>query len=626
MAYTTLQTTNWGTGPTIGVSFYYDKQRSGANMQYKIKVQVDAVTGSSYFGYPIYLSIVLNGETRVSGYTLKGIDPNRWTTAIVYETGWLTVINKSSGVVPVSINLYSGSGSNRNITYSYSLPVLPALSLLLTSDGTLGTAQTLTVSRPDSTLTHTITYYCGTTNQLTGVIASKSSSTSISWTPPLNLATKNTNGDSVTVTFMTDTYSGSTKIGSTAKSVTMTIPPTVKPSVSMTFSDSEGLLATYGKYIASRSVLAWTVVVDSSAMQGATISSTTVKIGSLAYTSSSGSVKVPSVTGTTSGTLSVDVTVKDSRSRTATNHYDLPVYNYTAPKISSCTFYRCTEDGTQDDLGEYIKSTMTASITSLDAKNTAAYAIEYKANGSGTWTSQAFTGATGYAPTAVSVVIPAASTSAWDVRVKAEDAFVANYSGSSIGKGFVLLQGDTTGTGLSVGGVATEADTFEVNIKQVNRADVQFDGAATVNNVKLKGTLTGDNINGKISLALGNLSLGALPLKEFVYDQGTNGSWKYRKWYPSGRVEAWYTVNTGQIILGTKYADGVYSNDTYKEVTVTIPGGIFTAKPRAFINVRSNSYTISQVYATNAGSVLYRIWSSFSSTPTCDVDIYLVQN
>lgn len=115
--------------PKIDLSFYYEKQRSGANMQYRIKTRIRPLTetsSSGSFGYPIIETIKLDGSEVVSGHQLKGTSPSRWSSAIEYTTGWFTVSNKTSGTTSLSIKVYSSSGSSRSQTYSYSLEVDPA--------------------------------------------------------------------------------------------------------------------------------------------------------------------------------------------------------------------------------------------------------------------------------------------------------------------------------------------------------------------------------------------------------------------------------------------------------------------------------------------------------------------
>ena len=87
MSYTALDSIQWGGVPKIGVSFGYDSRRSGSAMQYRIYVTVAPLTGASYFGYPIYLSVTVDGGSVCSGHTLKAASPSRWSGAIEYDSG-----------------------------------------------------------------------------------------------------------------------------------------------------------------------------------------------------------------------------------------------------------------------------------------------------------------------------------------------------------------------------------------------------------------------------------------------------------------------------------------------------------------------------------------------------------
>ena len=195
-------------------------------------------------------SVTVNGAT-YSGTNTVGIANN---TTKTLASGTTTIEHAANGTKTfsysfsqqfsitfsgTSIGTKSGSGSG-------TLNTIARKSSLSASNGTLGTAQTLTVSRQSSDFTHTITYACGSAS---GTIATKSSNTSISWTPPLTLASQNTTGTSVNVTFTITTYTGSTSIGTSTKTISCSIPSSVKPTVSLAVSDAAGYSGTYGGYI-----------------------------------------------------------------------------------------------------------------------------------------------------------------------------------------------------------------------------------------------------------------------------------------------------------------------------------------------------------------------------------------
>ena len=123
MSYSTLGTVNWGTEPVVSLAISYESQRSGTTMEYRIRISVSPVTDEDYFGYPIYLGLTLDGTSVVSGYTVKGESPSQWSSAITYDSGWVSVSRKISGTAALRVRIYSGNGSNRDNTYTYSLPV-----------------------------------------------------------------------------------------------------------------------------------------------------------------------------------------------------------------------------------------------------------------------------------------------------------------------------------------------------------------------------------------------------------------------------------------------------------------------------------------------------------------------
>lgn len=124
MAYTSLGTKTWGSSPYIDLEFFYDSQRSSKAMQYKIKININKLRSSeSYYEYYIKANIHLDGGSQVSAVQLKGYDISTWTNTITYESGWLTVPNKTSGTTSLKIDLLT-DGERSNVSYSYTLPII----------------------------------------------------------------------------------------------------------------------------------------------------------------------------------------------------------------------------------------------------------------------------------------------------------------------------------------------------------------------------------------------------------------------------------------------------------------------------------------------------------------------
>ena len=448
----------WGSGPVIGVSFAYERWRVGAAMQYRVQVTVNPVSGASSFGYPIYLGLYINGVGRTS-VTLKAASPSRWTSAIVWTSDWYTVADKTSGTTPVSFNLYSGSGSSRNNTYSYAMAVDHAASTLTVASGTLGQAQTLTLTRYSAAFKDTITWTCGTAS---GTIAALSQETSFSFTPPMDLAAQAPNAAAVEIRFAVSTYQadGTTLVATSSTTVAAAIPETVKPSCALAASDTTGSLSAYGAYVQGRSRLH--LVVTPTLAYGSEIASYQIVADGKTYTASD--VTTDPIAG--SGTLMLTARVTDRRGRTSDAAIvTITVLPCAAPQISSFTAQRCGADGTADEEGLYIKVTFGASISPLDNKNTATYRVRYKKTGAEDWTTVTLTDYAGqYAVSSGTTVFAAAAADAWDVQISAQDAFAETAQTRSVPIAFSLVNYNASGRGLAFGRISQIEDTFEVDM------------------------------------------------------------------------------------------------------------------------------------------------------------------
>ena len=448
----------WGSGPVIGVSFAYERWRVGAAMQYRVQVTVNPVSGASSFGYPIYLGLYINGVCRTS-VTLKAASPSRWTSAIVWTSDWYTVADKTSGTTPVSFNLYSGSGSSRNNTYSYAMAVDPAASTLTAASGTLGQAQTLTLTRYSAAFRDTVTWSCGTAS---GTIAALSQETLFEFTPQMDLAAQAPNAAAVEIRFTVSTYQadGTTLVATSYTTIAAAIPETVKPSCALAVSDPTGSLSAYGAYVQGRSRLH--LVVTPTLAYGSEIASYQIVADGKTYTASD--VTTDPIAG--SGTLTLTARVTDRRGRTSdAADVTITVLPCAAPQISSFTAQRCGADGTPDEEGLYIKVTFSAAISPLNNQNTTAYRVRYKKTGTEDWTTVTLTDYAGqYAVSSGTTVFAASAADAWDVQISAQDAFAETAQTRSVPIAFSLVNYNASGKGLAFGRISQIEGAFEVDM------------------------------------------------------------------------------------------------------------------------------------------------------------------
>lgn len=403
-------------------------------------------------------TVVVNGTT-YSGTNTVGISNNSTKTL---ASGTTTIAHDSNGKKTFSYSFsqqfsitFSGSTiGTKTGSGSGTLDTIARVSSLTAGNGTLGTAQTLTISRQASSFTHTITYTCGSAS---GTIATKTTSTSISFTPPLSLASQAPSGTSVSVTLKMTTYSGSTSIGTVSKTITCSIPSSVKPTVSIAVSDAAGFLSTYGSYVQRRSKLK--IDITASGAYGSTIKSRRTTADGMTYTAASITTAVLSG----SGSLTVSTTVTDSRGRTATASQTITVLAYDLPKITALSVKRCDSDGTINSKGSYLAAIFSAEITSLSGSNSAAYSIEYKKASESDYTTESLTDLAGQFSVSDGVFIFAADTaSSYDVRFTAADNFTETKraaSGSSASKLFSIL---AQGLGFAFGKIAELENVFDI--------------------------------------------------------------------------------------------------------------------------------------------------------------------
>ena len=216
-------------------------------------------------------------------------------------TKTVNVSHASNGTKTLSCSAsYTSGVSSGTVSASASkvLTTIPRKSTLSIDNGTLGTEQTLSVTRQSTSFTHTITYTCGSAS---GTICTKSTTT----------------GTIVAIAFKIETFNGSTSLGSNSYTKNYAIPESVKPSVSFIVDDPTGNLATYGKYISGKSKLS--VIISASGIYDSEIKSYNTTIDGKSYTDSSFTSDI--LTG--NGTLTVNVTVTDSRGRISTVSDDI---------------------------------------------------------------------------------------------------------------------------------------------------------------------------------------------------------------------------------------------------------------------------------------------------------------
>lgn len=462
-----LGSITWGTGPEIPMTFAYEKQRSGSDMQYRVNVTISPLSGTKYFGYPIYLDLTMDGVNKGSA-TVKSATPYQWSSAITYTSPWYTVSGKINGTTSLVIRMYSGLGSSRTGTYAYTMEVEPAGATIEVVNGTLGTPLTFEVTRPNSSHTYSILYICGTKS---GMVCSDSTASTMTWDTTngntVELATENTVGTSVSVLLRITTYNGSWPIFMRDYTISMVIPGSVKPSVALTVEDAAGHLATFGAFVQGWSKLK--ITATPTLAYGSPIKAYAITADGKTYDST------PVTTGAIQGkgTLTLTAKVTDSRERPSdVVSKNITVLEYYKPSVTAIA-YRCNSSGAADPEGAYMRVGFTATLANLNNKNSASYEITYS-GGTLTGTGTSFTSN----PIACDV------SKVWPIEVKVTDKFDSTTASAVVPIAFTLMDFYNTGKGVALGKVATR-DGFDCAM------DAYFTGGVTFDKGFVDGSDTG---------------------------------------------------------------------------------------------------------------------------------------
>ena len=527
----------------------------------------------------VYVDI--DGE-RVFSKT-EAVDRYRGTIA----TGTKSISHNSDGTRSFSVSLGAAiyySSVECTGSQTFTLDTIARASTLSASDGTLGTKTTPTADRKSSSFTHTLTWECGS---YSGTLATKSTSTSWDFTPELKLASAAPYGQKVYCTYTLSTYNGSTLVGTDSKSVWFTIPSSVKPSCTLSLSDSNGYASIYGGYIQGESQLS--VTINATQAYGSPISRYSASANGTTYSTKTFTTSVLK----TVGTNTISATVTDGRERPGSVSSNITVLAYSRPQITNLKVRRCDANGTENDRGGYGKISFHCTITPLSNKNTRACSLRYRQSGATTWTNAPAITLSSYDQDCNPPVIQMSDAHSYEVQINLTDAFGTTSAATSISTGYCLYHIPASGKGITFGGIA-EGDGFNVKMDATFGENVNMK-----KNLHLDGNISGKSITCTSLRATAASNIGSashlvavldnagwiyyctfgglradLGINDYVVEQGTSDGWTYRKW-ASGVAECW-----GEVTVRASITDAIGA--MYMKVTdyFSWPDALFSAAPK----------------------------------------------
>ena len=468
----------------------------------------------SYYDWTTYYGIIVDGSVKDSGSSRPYVSTSN--VKLLSWTGDIAHNSDGSKSISVSVYLTNGSASYLPTQYpsssplymgSVSLTTIPRASSVSCSTADIGSNATISISRASSSFTHTLSYSFGS---LTGTIATKTSSTSVSWTIPTTFYAQIPNDKSGTGTITCDTYNGSTLIGSKPTYFTATVnesasKPTLNPTavdVNTTTTALTGDSSKFIKYYSNASVST-----GASARNSATLKSQKITCGAKSISSASGTINAVE-----SGSFTFSAT--DSRGYPATQTVNKTLIEY-IKLTCSMEAGAPTTDGvaTLKISGNYWNGTFGALANTL----TVQYRYKTQGGSYGSWTTVSATKSNNtYNATATISGLDYRTTYVFQAR--AVDKLATINTDEQARRTTPIFD--------------WSKDDFRVN------GDFTVNGATTITGA----TTVGGEINTQ-SLKINNIEI------DYIVSQGTSGIWTYRKWN-SGLAEYWgkeqnFTLETG---------------------------------------------------------------------------------
>ena len=455
--------------------------------------------------------VTVNGNTKsLAGVSLSQSVSN--LTNKLLTTYTVTVPHNSNGTKSITIKAnieFNGTVSGKylsDITASQTitLDTIPRASgLSVATSVNTGSSLTATISPASSAFTHKVAYIVGGATKFTsGTIAAGTNTYAYtiphSWLPSTS---------STTMTVRLFTYSGTTEVGRTDKSVTVNVPASIVPTVSaLTPTIVNGLS---GYYVEGKSQIK--LVATATAGSGSTLTSyvfTGSNINGNATSHTSTSATVTSSVIKTNGAIKYGVVAKDARGRQSTikETPSITVYPYATPQITSITAQRCDANGNLSNDGTYAKVTVKASHSSVNGANKRTVTLysskDNYASGTvvlaSTNTSDTFSGVYGSG---------FALGTSYTIRAVITDSY---NTGTTINKSVTLKVAERTlniakdGNGLAIGGLssitsASDAPKFECNWDVTFAQQVRINDSVSrsfeVNRLNMLVDVNNDGVN-----------------------------------------------------------------------------------------------------------------------------------
>lgn len=392
----------------------------------------------------------------------------------------VTVNHNNDGTGSYSIGFgistsYVLSGSS---TCSLTLTEIPRATtpVLSAEEFEMGTTISITLDRVVDTYTHDLYFKVGNSAKLS---FAQDVGTSFDWEDNLFLVNWIDQSESGLVTIYCQTYNGEDYIGEKSVTFTGLVPESIVPKIkTLSITEAtEGIASKFSAYVKEKSTLK--VDITASGDYGSTIKNYKTTIDGLTYLNSNFTSEILR----TSGTLTVTTTVTDTRDRTVTKTQQINVIDYYTPKVTGFNIERCDSSGNlaDDDTAKYLLVTFGYDIAPVNNKNDKRAVLQYYNSTNNSWVDVAnFTSVYKREVSSYKTTVEFDVDKTHEVRLSLTDFFITDENVITISREieptYTLINYHSSGTGMAIGTVATEEETFEVGLDNTILKDTKING------------------------------------------------------------------------------------------------------------------------------------------------------
>lgn len=455
---------------------------SGYSNQYRLRLEVtqksqDVNNNTSTVSWALYLesgnryyqqygtrvNVSIGGETVHNSNVQRNV--SGMNTSTLVESGTKTVSHNSDGTKKLSVYALLETNTKSSITPSSALVINSSMNLttiaraskptLSSRSVSFGSSVTIYTNRQSSKFTHKIIASLGDRSET----IAENVSDSYQWTVPYYWMSLIPTSSSATITIYLQTFSGNTRIGITATSLTASIGSgSSGPSIGY-ISVSEDDYTVKDKlkgavYVQGQSKLK--VSFSASGRNGASVRSSSVTVEGKTYIGSS--ISTETIKG--SGTLTITCRATDSRGTSSSRSATITVEPYSPPKINEFSVYRANSNGGYNKRGTYARANYKAVVTSLNNKNTIDYTLKYRIKGSSSWQSVSIS-QSNYVSDSYRVVPNISLQNTYDFTLVIEDLFSRAESTTGFGTGDITMDFKEGGKGVAFGKFSERDNTIE---------------------------------------------------------------------------------------------------------------------------------------------------------------------